>query len=110
MFRVPDLPSPYPLRDLFDAAVRHKSVRLTCLKCRHVALFSSLALWWLFHRNGWQDRFADVQKRCVCLLCLHARGLKVRYPELELVDDAPTETRLPLPSEIDWKRELRRRR
>ena len=107
---MPDLPSAYPLRDLFDAAVRHRSVKLTCAKCRHVTVFSAAALWWLFHKKGWQDRFADVQKRCVCLLCLHERQLRIRYPELELVDDPPTETRLPLPSEIDWKRELRRRR
>ena len=107
---MPDLPTAYPLRDLFDAAVRHKTVRLTCIHCRHVTLFASAALWWLFQRKGWQDRFRDVQKRMVCLICLHERGIKVRYPELELVDEPPTETRFPLPSEIEWKRELRRRR
>ena len=107
---MPDLPTAYPLEDLFDAAVRQRRVRLTCAKCRHVTVFDAVALWWLFERKGWQDRFKDVRKRCVCLLCLHERGLKIRYPELELVGDPPTETRLPLPSEIEWKRELRRRR
>ena len=107
---MPDLPTAYPLRDLFDAAVRHRSVRLTCTNCRHVTIFEAAALWWLFERKGWQDRFKDVQRRMVCLLCLHERGLKIRFPELELTDDAPTETRLPIPSEIDWKREVRRRR
>jgi len=34
----------------------------------------------------------------------------VRNPEFELVDEAPTDTGLPAPSELDWKRELRRRR
>ncbi len=110
MFRMPDLPTAYPLRDLFDAAVRHKNVKLTCGQCRHVTLFSGSALWYLFHRNGWQDRFHEVQKRCICLICLHRRGMKVRFPELELVDEMPSETRLPEPSEIEWKRELRRRR
>jgi len=110
MFRMPDLPSPYPLRDLFDVAVRHSAVRLTCTKCGHMTVFSSHALWWLFHRNGWQDRFEEVRKRCICLLCLHQRALRVRYPNLEMIDDEPTEKRLPVPSEIDWKRELRRRR
>jgi hypothetical protein len=43
-------------------------------------------------------------------MCLHRRGLKVRDPELELVDEAPTDTSLPMPSELDWKREVRRRR
>ena len=107
---MPDLPTAYPLRDLFDAAVRHKTVKLTCARCRHVTFFSSSALWYLFHRHGWQDRFGDVQKRCICLICLHRLGMKVRFPELELVDEPPTETRLPEPSEIEWKRELRRRR
>ena len=43
-------------------------------------------------------------------MCLHRRGAKVRYPEFEMVDEEPTETSLPMPSELDWKRELRRRR
>jgi hypothetical protein len=46
----------------------------------------------------------------VCVLCLHRRGLKVRYPKLELVSEEPTDTSLPMPTELDWKRELRRRR
>jgi hypothetical protein len=105
-----DLPSAYPLQDLFDAAVRARSVRLTCRECRHSAVLSSHALWWLFHKKGWRDTLADVRRRCICLLCLHRRRLKVREPELELVDEAPTETGLPMPSEMDWKRELHRRR
>ena len=107
---MPDLPTAYPLRDLFDAAVRHGGVRLTCRACRHSAVLDSHALWWLFHRNGWADRFRDVRKRCVCLMCLHRRGEKVRMPDLELVDEPPTDTSLPMPAELDWKRELRRRR
>jgi hypothetical protein len=105
-----DLPTAYPLRDLFDVAVRHSAVRMTCLNCGHKAVISSHALWWLFHKKGWQDHFADVRKRCICLMCLHRRGDKVRYPEFEMVDEEPTETSLPMPSELDWKRELRRRR
>ncbi|HEX8261806.1 MAG TPA: hypothetical protein VF547_02915 [Allosphingosinicella sp.] len=107
---MPDLPSAYPLQDLFDAAVRGRSVRLTCRECRHSNVFSSHALWWLFHRKGWRDGFADVRRRCVCLLCLHRRRRKVRNPELELGADPPTDATLPLPPEMDWKRELRRRR
>jgi hypothetical protein len=105
-----DLPSAFPLRDLFDAAARGRSIRLTCPKCGHAAVLSSHALWWRFHRKGWVDTFAAVRKRCLCLLCLHRRGAKVRNPLLELVDLAPTDTSLPMPSELDWKRELRRRR
>jgi hypothetical protein len=105
-----DLPSAFPLRDLFDAAARGRSVRLTCRKCRHSAVLSSHALWWLFHRKGWVDTFQAVRKRCLCLLCLHRRGEKVRDAEFELVDEAATDTSLPMPSELEWKRELRRRR
>ena len=105
-----DLPTAYPLRDLFDAAVRQGAVKLTCRQCRRVTIFPSHALWWLFHRNAWSDRFDDVRKRCLCLMCLHRTGAKIRYPDLELVDEPPTDSSLPMPSELDWKRELRRRR
>lgn len=67
-------------------------------------------MWWLFHRKGWVDSLGAVRRRCLCLLCLHGKGEKVRDPELELVSEPPTDTRLPMPSEFDWKRELRRRR
>jgi hypothetical protein len=107
---MPDLPSAYPLRDLFDAAVRGRAVQLTCAKCQHGAVFSSHALWWLFYRKGWVDTFREVRRRCVCLACQHRRGAKVRDPEFELVDEAPTDTGLRMPPELDWKRELRRRR
>jgi hypothetical protein len=110
LFRVTNLPTIYPLEDLFDAAVRHSAIRLTCRRCGRVAVFSSHALWWRFRRRGWADRLDDVRKRCLCLMCLHRDGEEVRNPELELVDEAPTDTSLPKPTELDWKRELRRRR
>lgn len=110
LFCMADLPTVYPLRDLFDAAVRNRSVRLTCGQCGHGSVFSSHALWWLFHRKGWVDSLREVRRRCLCIMCLHRRGLKVRDPELELVDDEATDTSLPMPSELDWKREVRRRR
>src|SRR5687767_11075448 len=104
-----DLPTPFPLRDLFDAAVRHRTVRLTCRRCGHAVSFASPALWWLFERKGWQDRFGQVEKRFHCPPCRDRHGEVVR-PALDLVADPPTDTGLPLPSELDWKRELRRRR
>ena len=105
-----DGPGVHPLRDLFDAAVRNKSVRLTCTRCGHAKIFSAVALWWLFERKGWQDRFDQVRRRCVCSLCYMRLHIRVRAPAFELVDDPPTDTSLPMPSELDWKRELRRRR
>ena len=110
MSEVFDGPGLHPLRDLFDAAARHKSVKLTCVRCRHANILSAAALWWLFQRNGWKDRFGDVRRRCVCLYCWRRHGFKIRNPVLELVDEAPRDLTLPMPSELDWKRELRRRR
>lgn len=110
MFWMRELPTAYPLRDLFDAAVRHRAVRLTCPRCGHVAIFASPALWWLFERNGWPDKFHEVERRCFCRPCHARNGGTVQRPRLDLVDQPPTETGLPSPSALDWKRELRRRR
>ncbi|MGZ8282468.1 MAG: hypothetical protein ACXWUN_05890 [Allosphingosinicella sp.] len=104
-----ELPTAYPLRDLFDAAVRRRAIRLTCPRCGHTAILSSPALWWLFERKGWRDRFHEVQRRFFCRSCRQRGGIKVR-PRLELSGDPPTDNSFPFPSELDWKRELRRRR
>ena len=104
-----DLPSAYPLRDLFDAAVRHRRVRFTCPACGHDAVFEAAALWWLFRRRGWRDRFDDVRRRFACTACPRGGAAK-RRPKVELVATAPTVTTLPMPPELEWKREMRRRR
>ena len=105
-----DGPGVHPLRDLFDAAVRHKSVKLTCTRCGYENSYAAAALWWLFQRKGWADRFEAVRKRFYCGLCRMRLHIKVSRPKLELVDEAPKDKTLPMPSELDWKRELRRRR
>ena len=110
MFRFVDLPTAYPLRDLFDAAVRRRTVQLTCRRCRHMNSYPSAALWWLFHRKGWPDRFDAVAHRFVCRLCIMRFHQKVRDPRLELTKDEPLDKSFPMPSELDWKQELRRRR
>lgn len=100
----------HPLRDLFDAAARQRTVKLTCRRCRHSTSFHAAALWWLFERKGWPDSFADVRQRCMCRNCWQRFGRKVRRPHFELTQEEPRDTSLPLPSDLDWKRELRRRR
>jgi hypothetical protein len=105
-----DLPTAYPLRDLFDAAARGRAIRLTCSKCGHFSIVSSHALWWLFRRKGWVDSLREVRRRCLCIMCLHRHGKKERDPRLELVDEPVTDASLLMPSELDWKREVRRRR
>ena len=99
-----------PIRDLFDAAVRQPSIKLTCRRCGHTATLSAHALWYLFRKKGWQDELRAVQKRCVCTVCFMQGRRKVYGPDLELVDAEPTESRFPMPSEFEWKAELRRRR
>lgn len=105
-----DLPTAYPLRDLFDVAVREQDVRLTCRECRHACVARGIALWWLFHSRGWRDDFPSVVRRCVCAMCWYRLGRKMRGPRLELVRGETPTLLLPMPSELEWKRELRRRR
>jgi len=109
MFHMPNLPSAYPLRDLFDAAIRYSAVRLSCPRCRHARVLRAAALWWLFQRKGWKDRFPDVAARYYCRSCRLRDGDKV-HAVLQLVNEEPTDDSLPLPSELEWKRERRRRR
>ena len=108
MFATPD--SPYPLRDLFDAAVRQYAVRLTCLRCGHVRIFDSHGLWYLFDRRGWDDRFSEVARRAVCEPCRSKHGFTTRFPKLELVREESTGEPLPPPPRPVWRRALSRRR
>jgi hypothetical protein len=106
--RPADPPLVHPLRDLFDAAVRGYTIKLTCLGCSHVRIFDAHALWWHFHRRGWNDRFPHVTRRAVCTNCLATSGRKTRQPKLELVRDDPTGEDLPMPPIQEWKAVLRR--
>jgi len=99
----------HPFRDLFDAAIRHSGAKATCPKCRRTVIFKTAALWRLFNRNGWDDRFEQVRRRLCCLLCWHSKGIKVR-PTLEFCDEPATDLRLPMPENWEWKQEQRRRR
>lgn len=107
---VAELPTAIPLRELWDAATHHYSIRLTCRRCGHSRVLHAAALWWLFHRKGWAARFRDVRRRMFCAMCWARRHERLHGPDLDLVRDEPTDTSIPLPSELDWKRELRRRR
>jgi hypothetical protein len=108
MFATPD--SPLPLRDLFDAAVRQYGIKLTCLRCKHVRVFHAHALWYLFERRGWDDRFSEVTRRAICLPCRDKHGATIRFPKLELVREDPTGEPLQLPPREVWRRALSRNR
>ena len=110
LFEMAELPTVYPLRDLFDVAARGRNVQLTCRACGHVAILGGMALWWLFQRRGWCDDFKDVRRRCVCAQCRRHFRRRVANPALALVELEATDSGLPLPPAAQWKKELRRRR
>jgi hypothetical protein len=110
MFHHMESPSANPLRDLFDAAARRRTVRLTCRRCRHENSFAAAALWWHFRQRGWVSEFAEVQRRMVCRWCIKRHGMKIRNPRLRLTEETPLDNSLAMPTELDWKHELRRRR
>jgi len=96
-----------PIRDLFDAAVRHNTIKVSC-KCGNVGIFDPHALWYLFERRGWRDHLPEVRKRMRCLQCLYAKRPRT-LATLDLCRDNPTR-QLRMPDIHEWKRQLRRRR
>jgi hypothetical protein len=93
-----------PLKELFDAAAQGYAIRLTCRGCRRSRVLNAHAVWYLFERRRWLDGLRDVPRRFRCSDC----GRK--GPQVEPVHEEPNDTKLPMPHESDWKRELRRRR
>lgn len=93
-----------PVSDLFDAAAHHYALKFTCRGCRRQRIFAAAAVWWHFKRKGHPDRLRQVPQRFRCRACGR------RGPTLDLVNEEANDTSLPLPSDQDWKRELRRRR
>ena len=93
-----------PVRDLFDACAHGYSIKFTCQGCRRTRIFPAAAVWHHFRRKGFADRIREVPARFHCRVC------ERREPLLDLVHDEPNDLSLPMPSEQDWKRELRRRR
>ena len=89
-----------PIRDLFDAAVRHNTIKVSC-RCGNVGIFDPHALWWLFERRGWNDRLGDVQRRMRCLQCYVAKRKRTRaatadarYQRVEAAASAATVARI----------------
>jgi hypothetical protein len=93
-----------PLRELFDAAVRGYSVRLTCRHCSRIRRFDAHALWYLFERRRWDGRLAEVPRHFRCATC------SGKSPVVELVREEPDDDTLPMPPRQAWRRELGRRR
>lgn len=93
-----------PVRDLFDATAQHYAIKLTCRGCRRSRIFPSAAIWWHFRKKGFSEWLRDVPGKFRCRVC------ERRAPGMDLVHEAANDTSLPMPSELVWKHELRRRR
>lgn len=93
---------------LFEAAAWHKSVKLTCGRCRHSITFNAHGLWWLFERKGWESNLRHVALRLYCKQCREAFGRRVRAPRIELVRESSDDFYFPLPDEREWKRAVSR--
>ena len=93
-----------PVRELFDACAHVYAIRFTCRGCRRARVFPSAAVWHHFRRKGYSERLRDVPDKFRCRVCDRKR------PAMDLVHEEPNDRSLPLPSDSDWKRELRRRR
>lgn len=97
-----------PIWNLFDAATRRQNVQLTCPRCPHSEVYHAAALWKLFVRHGWPDDLRAVTSRFYCPMCKRERGVRVK-PVMALVEENHTMS-LPMPTDVEWKRAIRRRR
>jgi hypothetical protein len=93
-----------PIRDLFDACAHGHALRFACRGCRRTRIFAAAAAWHHFRRKGFPERLREVPGRFRCGVCGR------HGPSMELVREPPDDHSLPMPTELDLKRELRRRR
>ncbi len=96
------------LRTLEQCALYRRTLRLTCPRCRHVRVFDAVALWWLFHRRGWNDGLSAMAQRVRCSLC-DKQG-HVTRPRIVIGRDEPTGEQPPYPDAATWKRLVSRYR
>lgn len=92
---------------IFEAAAWHYSIRVSCSRCANASIFDAAGLWWHFHSKCWDEHFAAAPQRFYCMACALGGLPRVRPRRLEAVKDKPVIV-LPLPSDRDWKRAVRR--
>lgn len=97
------------LRTLMHCALYRTTLKLSCRRCRHVALFDAVPVWWHFHRKGIDDAIPDVLNRFYCTHCWRDRKV-VSRPRLEITRDMPRSSGLEYPDEREWKRIISRYR
>ena len=93
---------------IFEAAAWHYAVRPVCSRCTHAASFHPHALWWHFHKKGWDDDLRDARKRFWCRKCGERIGQRVRPRLLELVQEQDDDVKLAMPSQAEWKKAVNR--
>jgi len=98
-----------PIVDLFDAAARHRTIRLDCPRCQRVVIYDGHAVWWLFERKGWSSRLRLAARHFYGATCRRRRAETIR-PRVSLSEQDPTSQSLAMPDEREWKRALHRRR
>lgn len=93
---------------LEDCALRRRTIRLTCPRCRNVRRYDAVALWWLFQRRRWSDEVPACTARFRCSRC-SSLG-RAQRPRLEITRDQPDAEQPPYPDERVWKRLVARYR
>ena len=100
-----------PYRDLTDCALFHKNLRVKCRGCGAEKVFSGYALWWLFHKRGWDDSLRAAGRRFRCVSCSYGTRRRERSAvELSITHDTATGPQPPMPDEREWKRLVNRTR
>jgi hypothetical protein len=93
---------------IFEAAAWQYAIKVRCRHCGHSAVFDPHAMWWLFDRNGWDDRLTEAARRFYCSACLNKRQCRVRQAQIDLVRESVTVQGLTMPDAASWKRALNR--
>ena len=100
-----------PYRHITDCALFHENLRVKCRGCSNEKIFSGYALWWLFHRKGWDDSLKIAGRRFRCIRCSYAaKGRGRSAVDLSLTRKEATGPQPPMPDERDWKRLVNRTR
>ena len=86
---------------MFEAAAWHYCIVATCRKCSHEAVFDPHAIWWLFHRNGWDGGLKSARRRFKCARC--GAGAFLTWDQ-----NKETTVTLPMPDDGEWKRAISR--
>lgn len=100
-----------PFRHITDCALFHENVRVTCRRCGNTKVFSGYALWWLFHKRGWDDSLRNAGRRFRCIACSYdVKKVGRTSAELTITRDKDTGPQPPMPDEREWKRLVNRQR